>query len=110
MKIIVLTNGDVAYRRGWKTLIVNEDAKVDYDVFEAKAIFRQTIHYVISSNMFLNYVFFALIAVGITFSICVFMPEYVGLAVEIYLIIAFIFTGLLIYRFCIKRFCIKRCG
>ncbi|KKR44862.1 MAG: hypothetical protein UT90_C0005G0006 [Parcubacteria group bacterium GW2011_GWA1_40_21] len=101
MKVIIDKNGDVVYRQGLKTLIVNMNTKVDYEIFKAAASFSQTIHYFLSSRGIMNCATITLFAATLAFFSCVFVRELKTYLITIAKVsgsVAGIFIALLIYR------------
>jgi len=101
VKVKIAKNGDVIYRQGLKTLIVNQDAKVDYEVFKAGASFSQTIHYFLSSKGIMNYATILLFVVMSAFCVCAAVREFrihLNTLVKVSGSVAGIFIALLIYR------------
>ena len=103
MKVKIDKNGDVVYRRGLKTLIVNQDAKVDNEIFKAMASFSQTIHYFLSTKLVLNFFALAMLTASLGFIFCSIVREFrmcAGIVMKISIFAIIVFASLLVYRIC----------
>jgi|SRR3989344_1032826 len=107
VKVKIAKNGDVIYRQGLKALIVNQDAKVDNEIFKAEASFSQTIHYFLSTKLVLNFFTFIMMAASLGFIFCSIVREfrmYAGIVMKISIFAIIAFASLLVYRACGNRF------
>ena len=103
VKVKIAKNGDVIYRQGLKALIVNQDAKVDNEIFKAEASFSQTIHYFLSTKLVLNFFTFIMMAASLGFIFCSIVREFrmcAGIVMKISIFAIIVFASLLVYRIC----------
>lgn len=101
MKVKMLKNGDIIYRRRWKTLIATSEEKVDDEIFKAKASFFQTINLFFFSTILINTITIFFILSFFIFLLCVFVREfriYVAVAIRVAIVGVIIFFFLIVYR------------
>ena len=55
---------------------MNQDAKVDNEIFKAEASFSQTIHYFLSTKLVLNFFTFIMMAASLGFIFCSIVREF----------------------------------
>jgi hypothetical protein len=107
VKVKIAKNGDVIYRQGLKTLIANQDTNVNKNVFEARASFSQTIHYLLSTKAVLNFSTSVMMAASLSFIFCSLVREFrmfAGIVMKISIFAIIAFASLLVYRICGNRF------
>lgn len=97
----ILKNGNIIYRRGWKTLVANFDGKVDDEIFEAEASFFQTVNLLFLSDILINIITIFLILSTSIFLLIVFVREfriYIAFAIRVVIAGMIFFFCLILYR------------